>query len=70
MSTGLSNRISSDAVTCSFVAEHQLAHPRDIYVAGMYWSFATFLTIGYGDITAACTETRVLSMFVMLIGST
>jgi hypothetical protein len=67
---GLKNRVSFDAVTCSFVAEYQLAHPRDIYVAGMYWSFATFLTIGYGDITATCTETRVLSMFVMLIGST
>lgn len=57
-------------MTCSFVAEYQLGHPTDIYVAAMYWSFATFLTIGYGDVTAACTETRVLSMFVMLIGST
>ncbi|CAM9141381.1 unnamed protein product, partial [Ectocarpus fasciculatus] len=52
-----------------------LAHDMDMlpfmdkYVASFYWAFATVLTIGYGDISAQCTATRVFSLFTMLVGS-
>ena len=41
----------------------------DKYVASLYWAMATVLTIGYGDVSALCTATRIFSLFVMFVGT-
>jgi voltage-gated potassium channel len=35
---------------------------------GLWWSFSTATTTGYGDITAITTEGRILGILLMLIG--
>lgn len=32
----------------------QDAEAVDVYVASLYWAVATFLTIGYGDVSGRC----------------
>lgn len=40
----------------------------DIYLASIYWTFSTMLTVGYGDVHANSTEEMVLAICWMLIG--
>ena len=39
------------------------------YAAALYWSIATLTSVGYGDISAANTRQRVVSIFVMIVGA-
>lgn len=39
------------------------------YVKSLYWSIATLLTVGYGDIVATNMSEQIYSIFVMLLGS-
>lgn len=41
---------------------------RTQYIASLYWTFYTLLTVGYGDIHATNTGERLFSLVVMLIG--
>jgi Ion transport protein len=41
---------------------------RTQYIASLYWTFYTLLTVGYGDIHATNTGERFFSLVVMLIG--
>lgn len=42
----------------------------EMYVAGMYWTFATMATVGYGDIVAQNDSERMFSIAIMVLGST
>lgn len=44
------------------------AGPFETYVCALYWTLATILSIGYGDIHAVNMGERVFSIFVMLTG--
>jgi hypothetical protein len=39
------------------------------YIASLYWTFFTILTVGYGDIHATNTGERFYSLMTMLVGS-
>ena len=38
------------------------------YVASLYWTLTTMMTVGYGDITPATMPERLVSVFAMLVG--
>lgn len=40
------------------------------YLASIYWSISTVLTVGYGDITASTNTERLVSVLWMMIGVT
>ena len=40
--------------------------PFSIYLSSFYWSFTTFSTVGYGDITAGTNLERIISIFWMI----
>lgn len=39
------------------------------YVSSLYWTVATMMTIGYGDITASNSFERIFSIITMVVGS-
>lgn len=38
------------------------------YVAALYWSVTTTLTVGYGDIVPKSTNERIISIIMILFG--
>jgi voltage-gated potassium channel Kch len=40
----------------------------EIYMAAIYWSIQTLLTVGYGDITAKTTEEMLIAVSWMILG--
>ena len=40
-----------------------------LYIAGLYWSFMTLLTVGYGDIHPINTQERLYASATMIVGS-
>jgi hypothetical protein len=47
---------------------HPLCTPSR-YVAALYWSIMTLTSVGYGDISAANTRQRCVSIWVMIVGA-
>lgn len=45
---------------------HQDKDSFSIYLGSFYWSFTTFSTVGYGDITAGTDLERIISIFWMI----
>lgn len=54
----------------SWLSEYNLLFQSigDRYVAALYWSIATMITVGYGDIIPYSTEERLVSIVAMLSG--
>ena len=44
------------------------AHNLDIYMAAIYWSIQTLLTVGYGDIPAVTVEEQCVAVSWMILG--
>lgn len=64
----LRNQGNNFSRTWVTVAGFQESNPRTQYIASLYWTFYTLLTVGYGDIHATNTVERFFSVVVMLIG--
>lgn len=41
-----------------------------LYIASLYWTFTTVITVGYGDITPMNLEERIYTIVAMMLGST
>jgi Ion transport protein len=54
----------------TWVARLHLTDSEDyeIYMAAIYWSIQTLLTVGYGDISAKTTEEMVMAVCWMIVG--
>lgn len=40
-----------------------------MYISGLYWAFASFSTVGYGDISAGTDSERIISIFWMMFST-
>lgn len=60
----------SDDGRLSWLSEFNLQYESsaDQYVAALYWSLATMITVGYGDLVPYSTEERIVSIVAMLSG--
>ena len=41
---------------------------KDLYIVAVYFTVTTITTVGYGDISASCTNERILSIIIMIVG--
>ena len=47
---------------------YQYLSQKDLYIVAIYFSITTITTVGYGDISATCTNERLLSIVIMIVG--
>lgn len=49
------------------ISEHDSVNTK--YIGSLYWTFATVMSVGYGDVHATNDEERLASLIVQIIGS-
>ncbi|CAD7696757.1 unnamed protein product, partial [Ostreobium quekettii] len=59
-----------DTPTWLTLAGLQDASNYDRYISALYWSMSTLTTVGYGDVTPANSNEKIMSMVGMVVGVT
>jgi voltage-gated potassium channel len=65
---GLVAALAAIAGGFAFKALERQQTPRPSFFDGVWWSFSTMTTVGYGDFVPVTTGGRILAMILMIIG--